>query len=102
MPGRVQARSRAQPRRFLSAVGVPGDTNGNHDVFLRDLVAGTTRRVNLTSTGGQGNGDDFYSLIDRPSTSGDGRYVAFASYSTNLVPRDTIGRRDIFVRDTIG
>ncbi len=38
---------------------------------------------------------------DAPSVSEDGRYVAFSSRATNLVPFDTNGRRDIFVRDRI-
>jgi Tol biopolymer transport system component len=70
------------------------DTNGNADVFVRDLVHGTTRRVSLTDTdrqGGLGGGT--------PAISADGRYVAFLSYSGNLVRRDTNGHPDVFVRD---
>lgn len=36
-----------------------------------------------------------------PDLSGNGRYVVFASDATNLVPGDTNGKRDIFVRDTV-
>jgi hypothetical protein len=36
---------------------VADDTNGETDVFLRDVVLGTTTRVSVTSTGGQGNDD---------------------------------------------
>src|SRR5688500_8989343 len=35
---------------------VPGDTNGQLDVFLRDRTAGTTARVSVSSAGAQGNG----------------------------------------------
>ncbi|HZN63277.1 MAG TPA: hypothetical protein VFC90_12800, partial [Planctomycetota bacterium] len=35
-----------------------------------------------------------------PSISEDGRFVAFQSYASNLVPFDTNGQSDIFVRDT--
>src|SRR5829696_1523572 len=80
-----------------SATVVAGDTNGKPDVFLRDRVAGTTRRVSLATGGGQGNGRS-----DLPSISRDGRYVAFYSEATNLVAGDTNGRTDVFVRDVVG
>jgi Tol biopolymer transport system component len=44
----------------------------------------------------EGNSNSF-----RPSISGDGRYVAFASRASNLVAGDTNGSDDIFVRDTV-
>ena len=53
---------------------VPGDTNGASDVFVRDLRAGTTSRVSVSSTGTQPNGRSGV-----PSVSADGRYVAFTS-----------------------
>jgi Tol biopolymer transport system component len=73
---------------------VPGDTNGEKDVFLRDLQLGTLQRVSLTSTGGQANGSSPHGSI-----SADGRYVVFQSAASNLVPRDTNGADDMFVRD---
>jgi Tol biopolymer transport system component len=73
---------------------VPGDTNVQPDVFVRDLQAGTTTRVSVDSSGGQA---DDYSL--QPSISADGRYVAFWSGATNLVPGDTNGQPDVFVKD---
>jgi Tol biopolymer transport system component len=73
---------------------VPGDTNGIPDIFVRDRQLGTTERVSLDSSGVQGNGSSFY-----PSISGSGRYVAFFSDASNLVPGDTNGLDDIFVRD---
>ena len=36
-----------------------------------------------------------------PSVSGDGRYIAFASDATNLVPLDTNGNKDVFVYDSL-
>jgi Tol biopolymer transport system component len=73
---------------------VTGDTNGKSDVFVRDLVAGTTRRVSVTASGGQANGDsDFVSISD------DGQQVAFGSAASNLVSGDGNGQHDIFVRD---
>jgi Tol biopolymer transport system component len=76
---------------------VPGDTNALDDVFVRDRQSGTTERVSVDSGGAQGNAnsEDYCS----PSISADGRYVAFGSYATNLVPGDTNGFTDVFVRD---
>jgi Tol biopolymer transport system component len=74
---------------------VPGDS-GYTDVFVRDLVAGTTVRA---STDSQGNQADYWS--GTPSISGDGRYVAFASLASNLVAGDTNSASDVFVKDLL-
>ena len=78
----------------LSTNLVAGDTNGLRDVFVRDRLLGTTSRVSVASDGSQGNGDSSDANI-----SGDGRYVAFESDATNLVPGDTNGVTDVFVHD---
>jgi hypothetical protein len=75
---------------------VVGDTNSREDVFVRDTVAGTTIRASVDSGGSQGN-----SASADSSLSGDGRYVAFYSFATNLVAGDANGQPDIFVRDTL-
>jgi TolB protein len=75
---------------------VAGDTNGWPDVFVRDTVAGVTRRISVGPGGVQANRDSAAGAI-----SGDGRYVAFVSGATNLVPGDTNGVSDLFVRDTV-
>ena len=72
----------------------PGDTNGTVDVFVRDRAAGTTERISVGPGGVQGN-----ELSCCGAISADGRYVAFLSAATNLVPGDTNGANDIFVRD---
>jgi Tol biopolymer transport system component len=72
---------------------VSGDTNGVHDIFVRDRNTGTTYLVSKSSDGIQGNDESTY-----PSISADGRYVAFESIATNLVSGDTNGV-DVFVRD---
>jgi Tol biopolymer transport system component len=64
------------------------------DVFVRDMVNGTTRLISRATSGVAGNSDSYW-----PSISSDGRYVAFNSDATNLVPGDTNGTWDIFVRD---
>jgi Tol biopolymer transport system component len=75
---------------------VPEDTNGASDVFVRDRLAGTTERVSVSSAEAEGNDGSSY-----PSISADGRYVAFDSDATNLVPEDTNGASDVFVRDRL-
>src|SRR6476661_6127709 len=73
---------------------VPEDTNNQSDIFVRDLSTNTTTRVSVDSAGNQGNSDSNNSAI-----SADGRFVAFQSYASNLVPGDTNNRFEIFVRD---
>jgi Tol biopolymer transport system component len=78
---------------------VAGDTNAADDVFVRDLVANTTERVSLNSLGAQAN--QGVPAIRTVAISTDGRFVAFASGSTNLVPGDTNDGTDVFVRDRL-
>ena len=73
---------------------VPGDTNFDTDVFVRDLSAGTTVRVSLASDGTEANDDSY-----KPSISADGRYVVFASSASNLVAGDTNNATDLFLHD---
>lgn len=74
---------------------VTGDSNSMQDIFLRDIVQGTTQRVNLTNTGLQGSADPSVN----GSISGNGRYVSFCSRASNLVVGDTNLQYDVFVRD---
>jgi Tol biopolymer transport system component len=78
---------------------VPRDTNGLEDIFVRDRWTGRTRRVSVTSGGGQGAGSATHSGSNSPAISADARFVAFHSDASNLVPGDTNGVFDIFVRD---
>ena len=73
---------------------VPGDTNGECDIFVHDRQTGQTTRVSLSSTGEQSNGDS-----TRPQLSADGRFVAFISEASNLVAIDTNNDWDAFVHD---
>jgi Tol biopolymer transport system component len=75
---------------------VKTDTNGIGDVFVRDLTLGRTRRVSVATGGAQANGNS-----EDPMISPDGRYVAFASSASNLVPEDNNGTEDVFVRDLV-
>ncbi len=73
---------------------VPGDTNQWSDIFLHDRQSRTTVRASIDSSGGEAN----YESLE-PAVSADGRYVAFSSHSSNLVPNDTNARQDVFVHD---
>ena len=79
---------------------VPGDTNGASDVFERDLCAGepncapSTVRISVTSSGGQIEGDSWGANFLR----WDGETVPFVSAADLVVPGDTNGIADVFVR----
>src|SRR5436305_505424 len=60
---------------------------------------GTTERVSVSSSGAQAEGDAIGSGRFGLSISADGRFVAFESYASNLVPGDTTGTYDVFVHD---
>jgi len=81
---------------FLSSASnlVSGDTNGREDVFVHDRQTGVTERVSLSSDGAQGDNTSWHVSI-----SADGRFAAFTSSSTNLVPGDTNACEDVFVYD---
>ena len=75
---------------------VSNDTNGFQDAFIKDTLTGTLTRVSTDSNGNQGDGSStLYSV------SADGRFITFASNSTNLVSGDTNGATDIFIKDMI-
>ena len=74
---------------------VSNDFNGAGDVFVRDVVTGTTRLVSGNDLAtGSGNGASFDPVITP-----DGRYVAFASDASDLVGQDANNFPDIFVCD---
>ncbi len=75
---------------------VPGDTNDATDIYVHDRATGTTERVSVSSSGGQGDDASFATTI-----SADGRFVAFVSSATNLIPGDSNGKWDVFVRDRV-
>ncbi len=76
---------------------VIGDTNGSYDVFVKDLVTGTTTRVNTSPSGVQDNGGN----VLRASISADGKFVAFNSSGTVFVPGDQIATFDVFVKNLV-
>jgi Tol biopolymer transport system component len=75
---------------------VAGDTNGVSDIFVRDVVTATTLLVSASTNGNPGNG-----VSSDATMTPDGRYVVFLSAANNLVPDDTNGITDVFVRDLV-
>ena len=73
---------------------VPNDTNGHTDIFVHDRQTGSTTRVSVAASGAESNNGS-----SSPALSADGRFVAFESWASNLVPEDTNGQPDIFVHD---
>jgi Tol biopolymer transport system component len=73
---------------------MPGDTNGTFlDGFVRDVANRTTTRVSVSTAGKEAD-----TSVTPPTTSADGRFVGFWTDAANLVPGDTNGRGDLFVR----
>jgi hypothetical protein len=71
-----------------------GNTDGQAEVFVRDLAVGTTTLVSEPSAGGQADGDAGF-----PSISADGQLVAFNSSATNLVAGNPHGYQQVYVRN---
>jgi Tol biopolymer transport system component len=83
---------------FQSAASdlIPGDTNGQYDLFLKDLTTGAITLVNTAADGTVAQG-----IFFRYTLSADGTTVAFASDADSLVPGDTNGTFDVFVKDMV-
>ena len=75
---------------------VAGDLDKDFDVFVRDRLTGTIECVSVDPSGAMVDGFSFF-----PTISADGRFVAFESASSTLVPGDTNDRSDVFVRDRV-
>jgi len=78
------------------------DTNLKEDVFVRDTCAGaagpcspSTSRASVGPNGLQADGASTMAVL-----SADGRYVAFVSNASNLVPGVRATRSEVFLRDT--
>src|SRR3989344_4928025 len=88
--------------RFVAFEGIlsaPTDNTGlPHDIFVRDRQTEETARISVALDGTEANWS-----ASQPSLSADGRFVAFSSSATNLVPDDTNGSpgfsSDVFVRN---
>ncbi len=75
---------------------VAGDTNGMADVFVHDRASGQTTRISVTSSGTEADHDS-----SAPEISANGRYVAFVTLASNLVPGDSNAAEDVLVHDRL-
>jgi Tol biopolymer transport system component len=73
---------------------VAQDTQGQRNIFVRDLKFQETELVSVANDGSLAN-----SSSASPSISANGNVVAFASFASNLVPNDTNDQFDVFVRN---
>src|SRR6185369_6954114 len=77
---------------------VPNDTNHTIDVFLKDLASGESRLVSVNRFGS--NSGNRLSWL--PVITPNGRFVAFDSYSDDLVTNQVaLGQREIYLRDLL-
>jgi mannan endo-1,4-beta-mannosidase len=84
---------------LLDPSGGVVDSNNTGDVYVRDLQQGTTRLASIASDGTLANG-----ISEHPALSADGRYLAFDSRASTLLPagQDTNGTSDVYLRDLTG
>jgi hypothetical protein len=85
--------------RFITFVSssalVPNDTNGMNDVYLCDLQSGTLTLVSINAAQtGSANG-----ASDWPAISGDGHFVIYRSFATNLVAWNVNPPPNIYLYD---
>jgi hypothetical protein len=62
-------------------LGVPDPNGAGEDVYLRDLVSGTTTLVSATPSGTTGSGPS-----SKPTLSGDGRWIAYITTAGDILP----------------
>jgi Tol biopolymer transport system component len=102
--GRSRAPSISADGRWVSfhstaANLVARDANRLPDVFLADLRTGRIQLVSVSSAERQQNRAVVAPFVQVSDVSRDGRFVAFDSDASNLVPRDLNRDTDVFVRD---
>jgi chitodextrinase len=75
---------------------VENDNNESTDIFLRDLTNQVTERISLAPNGEETDSSSLY-----PTISADGRYVAFASFASNLIEEEPVGTfsRFMYIHD---
>ncbi len=102
LPGNCLAQNEAAVNwggRFVAFTAhdglAPSDTNQKEDILLRDIHAGVTSVISVTSQGVAADGDSRH-----PSMSPDGRFIAFVSDATNLDPTAPLGW-DAYVHDRL-
>ena len=108
--------SQGDGRSFLASISADGNfityvsgatnilPNGTSawDVYVYDRNLGTTSLITIGYDGTNANSSSAHfsgSNQSAPAISADGRFIAFSSYASNLVPNDTNGLIDVFLYD---
>lgn len=73
---------------------VSGDSNGQADIFVKNLTSGAINRVSVDAAGSQANAGSKQAQL-----SADATQVVFVSSATNLVANDLNAVDDIFVKN---
>jgi hypothetical protein len=83
-----------------TATLVANDNNGIWDIFLWEKNTPLLKRVSLTADGKEREqGNESANRVVVPAISGNGRYIAFATTASNMVPGDNNNFQDVFVYD---
>ncbi len=72
---------------------IAADTNGVSDVYVADVTSGALARVSVGNAGEEGNNSSFGAYLSQ-----DGRYVAFLTGASNLVPGASDGAAVVYDR----
>jgi Tol biopolymer transport system component/predicted flap endonuclease-1-like 5' DNA nuclease len=84
--------------RSVASNLVPGDTNGDADVFILDRSTGQLTRESVSSSGLQGD----FPVGPRLALSADGRHLAFSSSDPSLaLGARRSGNRNVYLRDRL-
>ena len=83
-----------RPTRYCGPMGVIAGLLGMLAYIALAAAAPSTVRVSVGTGNVQGNGNSTQSAVTP-----DGRFIAFVSAASNLVPGDTNGVADVFVHD---
>ena len=75
---------------------VANDNNLSSDIFLVDTANGAIERISQTASGLDANG-----ASNNPAISGNGQYIVFESFASNLVANDSNRVIDIFMYDRV-
>ena len=85
----------------------PNDKNNLWDIFLYEentsRIGLPLRRITMAYDGSERNqGEESSSRVVTPVISGDGKFIAYATTASNVVPGDTNKVQDVFVYDIAG
>jgi hypothetical protein len=80
---------------------VPGDLNGQSDIFLRDVNTGVTELITQAAPSKPATTAFAHSFLGPNSVSADGRFIVSTRYDDPSAWRDTNGAMDVFLSDKL-